>query len=64
VGKSESGERGFNWIEAWQAHNIRSRQEEDRSRTTGEVGEGEGGEEGGVAAWLRENDEGPTGFVP
>jgi hypothetical protein len=49
VGKSESGERGFNWIEAGQAHNIRSRQEEDRSRTASEVGEGEGAaEEGGL----------------
>jgi hypothetical protein len=31
-----------------QAHNISSRQEEDRSRTAGKVGEGEGGEEVGV----------------
>jgi hypothetical protein len=49
MGKSESGERGFNWIEAGPAHNIRSRQEEDRSRTASEVGEGEGAaEEGGL----------------
>jgi hypothetical protein len=30
-----------------QAHNISGRQKENRCRTTGEVGEGEGGEEVG-----------------
>jgi hypothetical protein len=42
MGKSESGERSFNRIEAGQAHNICSRQKENRSRSASKVGEGEG----------------------
>ena len=49
MGKSESAECSFNRIEAGQAQNIRSRQEENRGGAAGEVGEGEGAaEEGGV----------------
>jgi len=45
MGKSESGERGFNWIEAGQENHIGCWQKENRNRTAGEVGEGEGAAE-------------------
>jgi len=54
MGKSESAERSFNRIEAGQAHNIRSRQKENRSRSASKVGEGEGAaNEGGLEYWNR-----------
>jgi len=37
------------WIGSCQAHHVGISPEEDRSRTAGTVGEGEGGEEGGLA---------------
>ena len=49
MGKSESAERSLNRIEAGQEHNLSRRQKENRSRSAGAVGEGEGAaEEGGV----------------
>jgi hypothetical protein len=49
MGKSESAERSLNRIEARQEHNFSRRQKENRSRSAGAVGEGEGAaEEGGV----------------
>ena len=48
MGKSESAECSFNCIEAGQEYHIGCWQKENRSRTAGEVGEGEGGEEGGI----------------
>jgi hypothetical protein len=41
MGKSESTQCCSNRIEARQAHNISSRQEENRGGTAGTVGEGE-----------------------
>ena len=37
-------------------HNLSSRQKEDRSRSAGEMGEGEGGEEGGVGSRRKTGD--------
>ena len=54
-----SGERGFNWIEAGQAHHISSRQKENRSRTAGTVGEGEGGEEGCITPATKSTEKCP-----
>jgi hypothetical protein len=52
MGKSESGECGFNWSEAGQAHDLSGRQKKNRSRAAGTVGEGTRCEqEGGLAAW-------------
>jgi hypothetical protein len=48
MGESESAECGFNCIEAGQAHHIRCWQEENRSRSAGTVGEGEGAAEEGL----------------
>ena len=52
MGKSESGECGFNCSEAGQAHDLSGRQKKNRSRAAGTVGEGTRCEqEGGLAAW-------------
>jgi hypothetical protein len=45
MGKSESAQCGSDCTEAGQAHDLSSRQKENRSRSAGEVGESEGGEE-------------------
>jgi hypothetical protein len=47
MGKSESAERSFNRIEAGQEHYIGCWQKKNRSRSAGEVGEGEGAAEAG-----------------
>ena len=49
MGKSENTQCYSNWTEARQAHDLSSRQEEDRSGSAGTVGEGEGGEEDPLA---------------
>jgi hypothetical protein len=52
MGKSESGECGFNCSEAGQAHDLSGRQKKNRSRAAGTVGKGTRCEqEGGLAAW-------------
>lgn len=52
MGKSESGECGFNCSEAGQAHDLSGRQKKNRSRAAGTVGESTRCEqEGGLAAW-------------
>ena len=51
MGKSESGEGRLHRREAGQEHYIGCWQKENRSRAAGTVGEGEGGEEGGLAVW-------------
>ncbi len=51
MGKGESGEGRLHRREAGQEHHIGCWQKENRGRTAGAVGEGEGAaEEGGVAA--------------
>ncbi len=44
------------------SQNFSGRQEENRGGTAGKVGEGEGGEEGGVASWGACCDEFAAGF--
>jgi hypothetical protein len=49
MGKSENTQCCPNCSEARQAHDLSSRQKENRSGAAGEVGEGEGGEEVGCS---------------
>ena len=47
--EASSGESENNWLGSCKAHHVASRPQEDRGGAAGAVGEGTGGEEGGVA---------------